>query len=171
MPVIVPFWKRSSELKAELGLLELVERVAVRAEEGQVGREIITELGVALELGNDRATSFEELVQVVVDILVGELGDRSLDLEALVVGQLELRTNLDVHLEAHRPVIGNLDRLDVEPRLNDRLELVVLVDLLERRHQQVRLDLLRDLLLEPLDDQLPRRTARPKARDGGILPQ
>ena len=101
--------------------------------------------------------------ELVVDVLLGDLDDRPLDLEPLVVRQVELRTHFDVHLEIHRPLVGELDRLDVEPRLGDRIELVVLVDLLERRHQERRLDLVGDLLSESLDDQLPGSTPRPEA--------
>ena len=104
---------------------------------------VIADLSRTLKLGNDRPPSFQESVQLVVDILFGELRDRSLDLEPLVAWQLELRPHFDVHLEAHRPGLGDLDRVDIEPRLNDRLELIFLVDLIERRHQQVRFDLLR----------------------------
>ncbi len=112
----------------------------------QVGRDVIADLRGAFELGHDLPVPLQESIELVVDVLLGELRDRPLDLEPLVVGQVELRPHLDVHLEVHRPVFGHLDRLDVEPRLGDRVELVVLVDLLERRHQQVRLDLLGDLL-------------------------
>ena len=87
----------------------------------------------------------------------------------MYLGSVKLRTNLDVHLKIHRPLLGDLDRLDIEPRLCDRFELVVLVDLLERRHQEVRLDLVGNLLLEPLDDQLPRSAARAKAGDDRLL--
>ena len=74
-----------------------------------------------------------------------------LEREALVVRQRELRADLDVHLEVHRAVVGQLDGRDVELGLGDRVELVVLVELLQRRHQQRRLDLVGDLLAEPLD--------------------
>jgi len=84
--------------------------------------------------------------------LAGDRPDGPLEREPLVIRHLELRANLDLHLEAHRTVVGQLDGSHVELWLRDRIEVVVLVDLLERRHQQRRLDLIGDLLLEPLDD-------------------
>ena len=97
-------------LQAKLDLLELVQRLAVRAEESEVGREIVAELGGPFELGHDLAVALEKPRELLVDVLVGQLGDRPLDLEPLVIRHVELRPNLDVHLEIHRPVFGHLDR-------------------------------------------------------------
>ena len=95
-----------------------------------------------------------------VTVLTG-LSDR----EGLVGRDGEVRADLDVHLEGHRPVVRQLDRLDVEVGLGDRVELVILVDLLQAGHQERRLDLAGDLLAEPLLDELPGRVAGAEARD------
>ena len=79
--------------------------------------------------------------------------DRPLDGQVLVFGDLEVGLDLDVDLEDHRAVVGQLDGLEVEVGLGDRVELVLLVELLQAGHQQGRLDLVGDLLAEPLLDQ------------------
>ena len=63
-----------------------------------------------------------------VIVLTGRLTVRR-----LVLGQGEIGTDLDLHLEPHRPVVGQFDGRDVELGLDDRVELVVLVDLLQAR--------------------------------------
>ena len=149
--------------KPELGVFPFVERVAIRADEGQVGGDQVADFRVAFLFGNDGSIRFQESVQRVVDVFFGQLHNRSFDCEPLVIGQVELRANVDFQLEAHRPDFGDLDRVEIEARLKDGFELEFLVDLVERREQQARLDLLRDLLPESLDDQLPRCAARPKS--------
>ena len=64
-------------LQAELDLLEFVQGLPVRADERQVRREIIAELGGPFQLGHDLAVAFEEARELLVDMLVGELGDRA----------------------------------------------------------------------------------------------
>ena len=104
-----------------------------------------------------------------LDVGLADRPHRPLQRQALVVGHLELRADLDVELEVHRAVFGQLDRRDVEVGLRDRVELVVLVELLERGHQQRRLDLVGDLLLEPLHHELARGPPGPEARHGEVL--
>jgi len=86
----------------------------------------------------------------------------------VVVGHLEVGADLHIHLEGHGPLVREDDGLDVELRLGDRVEVKVLVDLLERGHEQRRLDLFGDLLAEPLLDQLAGSPAGPEARDLGV---
>ena len=156
-------------LEAELDLLDLVEHAAVRAEEHQVGRDVVAQLRGPLELGHDLAVPLEVLAEIGLDIRVGDRPDRALQREPLVIRQLELRADLHVDLEVHRALFGQLDGRDVQLRLRDRIELIVRVELLQRRHQQRRLDLVGDLLLEPLDHELSGCAPGPEARHGHVL--
>ena len=156
-------------LEPELDLLDLVEHAAVRAEEHQVGRDEVAQLRGPLELGHDLAVPLEVLAEIGLDVGVADRPDRALQREPLVIRQRELRADLDVDLELHRALFGQLDGRDVELRLGDRVELVVLVELLQRRHQQRRLDLVGDLLLESLDHQLSGCAPGPEARYGHVL--
>ncbi len=155
-------------LEAELELLGLVEDHAVLVE-GQVGRDEVAQLGPALELRHELGVPFEERLHLGLDVGVADLLDRALDGQGLVGGQGEVGLNLDVHLEGHRAVLGQLDGLDVELGLGDRVELVVLVELLQAGHQQGRLDLAGDLLAEAALDERLRRPAGAEARHLGLL--
>ena len=97
-------------------------------------------------------------------VRVGDLSD-----QVLVLGQGEVGADFHIHLEDHRPVIGQLDGVDVEVRLRDRIELVLLVELFQAGHQQGLLDLAGDLLAKPLLDELARGMAGPEAGDHGLL--
>src|SRR5208337_4968362 len=101
-------------------------------------------------------------------ILVANRLDRPLDLQIFVLGDRELGPNLHVHLECHRAIVGKYDRLDIELGLDNRVELVILVNLLERGHQERRLDLIGDLLAKSFDNKLPGSTAGPKPWNLGV---
>ena len=163
----MPSWNRSSGWRRNwISLTSLsVSPVAVEA---QVGRDEVAELGAPFELGHDLGVPFEEPLELRVDVGLGDRLDRPLDRQRLVLRQGELGPDLDVHLEPHRALVGQLDGLDVEVGLGDRVELVVLVELLQGRHQQRRLDLLGDLLAEPLLDKLPRGVPGPEAGHGRL---
>src|SRR5207253_2635351 len=80
---------------------------------------------------------------------------RPRDHQVLVVRQRELGLNLDVHLESQRPILGQVDGLEVELGLGDRVELVVFVELLHAGRQERQFNLARDLLAESLLNQRP----------------
>src|SRR5208337_4926413 len=155
-------------LQPELDLLDLVEHATVGLQKREVGREIIADPGCPLELGNDLRIALEEAPESDFHILVANRPDRPLDLQALVLGDRELGPNLHVHLECHRAVVGKRDRLDIELGLDNRVELVILVDLLERGHQERRLDLIGDLLAKSFDNKRPGSTAGAEPWDLGI---
>ena len=56
-------------LQTELNFLEFVQRLAVRANERQVGREIIAKFGRPFELGYDMAVALEKTRELLVDML------------------------------------------------------------------------------------------------------
>ena len=103
-------------------------------------------------------------LQRLLDVGVAELAHRLLDRQPLPLRQLELRPHLDVELERQGALLGHLHRLEIEIRLADRRELLLLVHLREAVHQQFALDLLGDVLAEAGLDQLPRRMAGTEAR-------
>ena len=60
MSGIVPSWNRSSGWRRNWTSLTSFKRLPVRADERQVGREIIAELGGPFELGHDLPVALEE---------------------------------------------------------------------------------------------------------------
>ena len=54
-----------------------------------------------------------------------------LTVRPLYSGNRELGPDLDLHLEHHRAIVGQRDRLDVELGLGDRIELVIRVELFQ----------------------------------------
>ncbi len=117
-------------LEPELDFLGLVIGHAAEVERQVCGDEV-ADLGPALELRHELGVTLLERLDLGVDIGLGDRLDRALDRQGLVGGEREVGSNFDFHLEGHRPVIGQLDRLDVQLGLRDRVELVLLVDLLE----------------------------------------
>ena len=133
-----------------------------------VGDEEVAELGVALRLGHDLAVGRQQPAFFLRDVLLGEGVDRPADLEALVVGQVELRPNLDLELVDERPLARQLDvgRIDVGAR--QRGDVVVLGELLQAGQQHLALDLIADLLVEAALDDAARRLAGPEAGHVGV---
>ena len=74
--------KTQFRLQAELGFFVFGKHLAGRSHERQVADHIIADLSRTLKLRYN-LPSFQESVQLVVDILVGELRDRSLTLSPL----------------------------------------------------------------------------------------
>ena len=71
--------------------------------------------GVAFRLGHDLAVGRQQPAFLALDVLVGEGVDERVELQALVVGQVELRPDLDLELVDQRPFLRQLDagRVDV----------------------------------------------------------
>ena len=155
-------------LEPELDFLDLVERLAV-AMEPEVGRHVVADLGPPLQLGDELGVPLQEPRELVVHVGFAQRLDVPIDGQRLVGRQLEIGTDLQVHLELHRPFRRELNGGEVELRRADRVELVVVVELLESGHQQAGLDLIGHLLAEPALDQLPGSAAGAEARHGGFL--
>ena len=116
-----------------------------RVEQGDGG-------GLAV-LGHERAVGFEEAGALLGDLGVAELVDRLLDLQVLVARQVELGPHLDAELVHHRAVLGDQHAARVEFRRAERGQGRVLGELLQAGHQELRLGLAVDFLLElALDD-------------------
>ena len=90
------------------------------------------------------------------------------ELEALVIGQVELRPDLDLELVDERPLVGDLDLGRVDVGRAERGDVVVLGELFEAGQQHLGLDLVADLLLEAAFDDLARRLAGPEAGHVGV---
>ena len=155
-------------LEPELDLLGLVQADAVLVE-GEVGRDVVADRRAAFELRHELGVAFQEGPHLDLDVGVADDADGPLDGQGLVGGQREVGLDLDVHLEGHRAVVGDVDRVDVEVGLGDGVELVVVVELFEGRHQEGALDLAGDLLAEPLLNERPRGAAGAETRHGGLL--
>jgi hypothetical protein len=82
------------------------------------------------------------------------------------LGQIELRPDFDRELERHRPILGNLDRLQIEFRLADGREMLFFADLLQAIEQQRALDLVCDLISKTTFDDFARRSAGAEAGHG-----
>jgi hypothetical protein len=90
---------------------------------------------------------------------------RPAECQPLVVGQVELGPHLDVELVDERPFLRNADRVRVEFRRAERRNGLLVGQLLQARHQHLRLDLLGDRLVVLPLDQLARGLAGAEAAD------
>ena len=131
--------------------------------ETQVGGDVITRLGGPV-VGRQPPPVGQQALQGPLDVLRRELVDGLLELQSLPLGQVELRPHFEIELEAQRPLLGHLDGVQVDVRLADRRQVLVLVNLREAVHQQRALDPLRHVLVEAMLDQLPRGVPRAKTR-------
>ena len=129
-----------------------------------VHRDVIAGRRRAVER-HQLAVAGEHLLELLRHVVVGELADQPLELEALPLGHVELGPHLDRELKRHRPVVGHLDRVEIEIRLADRRERLVVADLAQAVHEQRALDLVRDFFLVAMLDDLPRRAADAEAGD------
>ena len=94
--------------------------------------------------------------------------DRPADLESLVIGQIELRPNLDLEFINERSLARQLDVGRIDVRSAQRRDVVVLGKLLQAGQQHLALDLIADLLLKAAFDDAARRLAGPEAGHIGI---
>ena len=106
---------------------------------------------------------------VVVDVLLGDVPDRTIDFQPLVGWQVERRADFDFEFVFEILVIRNIDGLEIDVRLVDRVDIALFSDLIERDHQHALLDLLRDFLLETLLDQIGRNATRAKSGNLGLV--
>ncbi len=92
-------------------------------------------------LGHELAVLREEVLDVLVDVGVGDRADGPLDRQPVVIGQIELGPHFDVELVFEVPFLGNLDRIDIEVGLVDRVEVFVGGELLHAFKQHPLFDL------------------------------
>ena len=113
------------------------------------------------------AVAREHLLELLVDVGIGELAHRPVELQALPLRHVELGPHFDRELERHRPFFGHFDGFQIEVRLADRREPLLLADLLQAVEQQRAFHLVGDFIAKAVLDDLPRCAADPEARHGG----
>ena len=103
-----------------------------------------------------------------VDVLFGVVVNRPLQMQPFPQRHVELRPHFDIELKNQRPVVGNLDRPEIEVRLTDGGKFVLFADLRQAVHQQLAFDLFVDGVLELPFHELAGGSARAKARQLGL---
>ena len=86
-----------------------------------VGRDVIAFGGRAVER-HELTVAGEHLLELLIDVGIGEIAHGPLELEALPLRHVELGSHFDRELERHRPFVGHFDRFEIEIRLADRGE-------------------------------------------------
>ena len=123
---------------------------------------------VALDGGFVRLVVLRTLLgkqrDVLIDPLVGHLGDRLVHLDPLQLGQVELGGDLHLEAELQVAAVGQLDILQVQVGLADGLQLAGLDGVSDRLPDQRVANVLGDLLPEPLLEQPSRRPPDPESR-------
>ena len=82
------------------------------------------------------AVAGEHLLELLIDVGVGEVADQALKLETFPLGEVKLRSDFDRELEGHRAIVRYVDRFEIELRLADGGECFVFADLLQAIHQE-----------------------------------
>ena len=109
---------------------------------------------------------FGEVRLVVVNVLLGDFPNRTIDLHPLIGRQFKRRTHFHFEFVLEVGILREIHRLHVEIRLVDRVDLGIFRDLFQTDHQHALLDLVGDFLLESLPDQ--RRGHLPRAETGNL---
>jgi hypothetical protein len=71
----------------------------------------------------------QDLAQVLIDVRVGDLPNRILQRQTAPFGQLEVRPDLQIELERHRPLVRYFDGVQIDLRLADRRKLMLFAQL------------------------------------------
>ena len=109
----------------------------------------------------------QKLLQVVVDIFVGDVSNGPIDGESLVVGQVEFGPNLDIEFVFEVPVLGDFDHIDIEVGFVDRFEVVFFGELFEASDEHFLFDFIGEFLPKSLGDQPGRHVSLTESRDFG----
>ena len=129
-------------------------------------REIAV-LEPALGLDAVRAGLIAQALDHRVDVRLGDLDLRLLDLEPAVLAELDVRLHLEARLELHRRAFD--ERIEMlELRLADRLEALLLDRFAEALAEDAADDFFLDLLRETRADHARRDLAGTEARDLGV---
>ena len=109
----------------------------------------------------------QELLQVVVDIFVGDVSNGPIDGESLVVGQVEFGPNLDIEFVFEVPVLGDFDHVDIEVRFVDRFEVVFFGELFEASDEHFLFDFIGEFSPKTFGDQPGRHMSLAEPGDFG----
>ena len=134
--------------------------------EGEVRGDVIARFRRTVDR-HEAAAVGQNPLQGLIDVGVGKLPHRLLDLQALPLRQVELRADLQVELEGHRALLRHFDRFQIQFRLADGRKVVIVVDLGQAVHQQRALDPADHVFAKAILDQFPRRVTGPETRHVG----
>ena len=142
-------------LDFEANLGELVE-FAFAEFDGHVGRHVVVEFdhGHVAVFRSELTVGFEDPLAFAGHFGFGVLVNRAAELETLVIRQVELGANLDVELVDERAFLGDGDRVRVQVRRAERRDRLLFRELLEARHEDLRLHFLGHRIVVALLDHL-----------------